>query len=121
MVARAGLPLQDLEFVQFHPTGAGSLCMYIAEWTIAQFASLFLVVLSSLLRHLLFMLIHKSLLLCFCSCKLVSCLLQNEKLRCCSLDINSFQVAPLAYVNLMRACVCRHLWCWLPHHRGLPW
>lgn len=23
MVARAGLPLQDLEFVQFHPTGAG--------------------------------------------------------------------------------------------------
>ena len=26
MVTRAGLPLQDLEFVQFHPTGIYGLC-----------------------------------------------------------------------------------------------
>jgi succinate dehydrogenase/fumarate reductase flavoprotein subunit len=27
MVARAGLPLQDLEFVQFHPTGRHRLAL----------------------------------------------------------------------------------------------
>lgn len=30
MVARAGLPLQDLEFVQFHPTGAGTAAVAAA-------------------------------------------------------------------------------------------
>jgi hypothetical protein len=39
MVARAGLPLQDLEFVQFHPTGGfewishvSSTCTCMSLW-----------------------------------------------------------------------------------------
>lgn len=35
MVARAGLPLQDLEFVQFHPTGIYGAGCLITEGTLA--------------------------------------------------------------------------------------
>jgi succinate dehydrogenase (ubiquinone) flavoprotein subunit len=36
MVARAGLPLQDLEFVQFHPTGIyGAGCLITEGWFFA--------------------------------------------------------------------------------------
>jgi succinate dehydrogenase/fumarate reductase flavoprotein subunit len=31
MVARAGLPLQDLEFVQFHPTGRRQVAAVLAS------------------------------------------------------------------------------------------
>ena len=39
MVARAGLPLQDLEFVQFHPTGAlrrlsAGMIIHVLSWCI---------------------------------------------------------------------------------------
>lgn len=37
MVSRAGLPLQDLEFVQFHPTGIYGAGCLISEGTYARF------------------------------------------------------------------------------------